>query len=168
MEGYVENRLPTYAHAMKRAVAPGAKISLEDIYNQYGPKHGIEKGQPFVDWLRTVKLKDASRWNIVYETNASEQPVKEKEVVKEVQKPRPVKEGDLTTPFVPTSDSVKTMEVSDIVGLSVRNARELMPKITDLKLLKYAFQEANTRTGKDSLCIVLRRRIKELELHRTM
>jgi hypothetical protein len=60
----------------------------------------------------------------------------------------------------------KKIEVGEIVELSVRKARDLMPKITDLNLLKYALQEANPRAGKDSLCNVLRKRIKELQIAR--
>ena len=58
------------------------------------------------------------------------------------------------------------MAVVDIVEMSVRQARETLPKITDLNLLKYAFQEANQRAGKDSLCRILRKRIKELQISR--
>ncbi len=58
------------------------------------------------------------------------------------------------------------MTVKDVVMLSVRQGREMLPRITDLKLLKYAFQEANQLAGKDSLCNLLRKRIKDLELGR--
>lgn len=180
MKGYVENRQPSWTHAMKRAVAPGAKINLDDIYEQYGDKHGLKEGNEFVSWLRSVKLKDDKRWNIVYDENenatkdSSRTPSPSSalkgtmDARNEIQaQEKAVKKGsDLTTPLVSTSNSVKTMDVADVVGLSVRKARETVTKITDIKLLKYALQEANTRTGKDSLCIVLRRRISELERFR--
>ena len=55
------------------------------------------------------------------------------------------------------------MTVEDVVELSVRPAREILPKISDIKLLKYALQEAYPRGGKESLCRLLHKRIKELE-----
>jgi hypothetical protein len=58
------------------------------------------------------------------------------------------------------------MNVDDVVGLSVRQARELLPKVTDLNLLKYALQEANQLANKDSLCKVIRKRITDLQLCR--
>ena len=67
------------------------------------------------------------------------------------------KAKDLVKPLVP-----KEMNVMDIVELSVRDAKETLPKITDIKLLKYALKEANGRTGKDSLCRMLKKRINEL------
>ena len=60
----------------------------------------------------------------------------------------------------------KELEVSDIVGMSVRKAREDLKKITNIKLLKYAHGEARQLSNKDTLCIMLRRRIQELELTR--
>lgn len=180
MKGYVENKQPSWTHAMKRAVAPGAKIKLDDIYEQYGHKHGLKEGIEFVDWLRSVKLKDEKRWNIVYTeqneaTKVSSRTPSPSSVLKNTQDARKEisetekvinKGADLVTPLVPTSDSVQTMDVAEVVGLSVRKAREVVTQITDIKLLKYALQEANTRTGKDSLCIVLRRRISELDRFR--
>ena len=65
------------------------------------------------------------------------------------------------TPLVKTK-----MEIRDIVELSVRNAREILPKVNDLTLLKYALQEANQLAGKDSLCKIIRKRIKDLQIAR--
>ena len=55
MKGYVLNSAPIWAHVMKRAVGPGAKISLDDLYEQYGKKHGLAEGEEFVEWLKSVK-----------------------------------------------------------------------------------------------------------------
>lgn len=181
MQGYIENKQPSWAHAMKRSVGPGAKISLEEIYDQYGPKHGINKGREFVDWLRKVKLPDTERWNIVFNENDEATSVSPRTpspsgAQKSTQDARnDVSESakrnigsELTTPMVQRTDSVHKMDVAEVVELSVRKAREVIPRVTDIKLLKYALQEADKRTGKDSLCIILRRRIKELELSRMM
>ncbi len=178
MEGYIENKMHTWAHALKRTIGPGVRISLDEIYEQYGPKHNLEKGEEFVDWLRNVKLSDTSRWNVIYAAEKSTENVsessadegikeaKEKLAAKTVMEKSGYDKG--VVPPVPTSDSVKEMEIADVVELSVRNARDVVPGIMDIKLLKYALQEANQRAGKDSLCLILRRRIKDLELHRTM
>lgn len=153
MKGYVRNRTHNWIHATKRSIGPGVKISLSKLYNQYGKKYEILEGEPFVEWLRNVKFRDRDKWEI---TLVDESVSTEVEVT-EVEEP----EMTYVAPIVE-----KKMEISDIVELSVRKARDLMPKITDLNLLKYSLQEANPRAGKDSLCIVLRKRIKELQMAR--
>lgn len=150
MKGYVKNRTHNWIHATKRAVGPGEKISLSKLYDQYGKKHEILEGDAFVEWLRSVKFRDREKWEIAL----VDEPVNETE---EYEEPEVIH----TMSVAP-----KKMQVNDIVELSVRKARELLPKITDLTLLKYALQEANPRAGKDSLCNVLRKRIKELQLTR--
>jgi len=55
------------------------------------------------------------------------------------------------------------MSIEEVISLSVRKAREILPKVTDLKLLKYSLAEAQPRSGKDSLCRVLKKRVTELE-----
>lgn len=158
MNGYVKNKTHNWVHAMKRVIGPGIKISLSELYKQYGEKHGIHDGEPFVQWLREVKLRDRDKWEIILideddvteDENAMEEPENTVDTI-----------YDSVTPMVP-----RKMEVGEIVELSVRKARELLPKITDLNLLKYSLQEASPRAGKDSLCIILRKRIKELQIAR--
>lgn len=151
MNGYVMNATNMWTHAMKRAIGPGAKVSLSELYEQYGIKHNLSEGDEFIEWLKNVKLKDRNKWKIVVEEVS-------KEDVSCDEQP-PVVES--VAPMVKI-----TMEVSDIVELSVRKAREALPKITDLNLLRYALQEANQKPNKDSLCRELRKRIKALQLAR--
>ena len=154
MKGYVMNASPVWAHAMKRSIGPGAKIPLDELYEQYGVKHNIKEGGDFVAWLRNVKLKDTDRWKVVFENEDIK--TENVEISQDIKnKPENV------APMV----KAKT-EVSDIVELSVRNAREKLPKINDLKLLKFALQEANQLAGKDSLCKIIRKRIQELQIMR--
>jgi len=158
MKGYVMNKSNIWTHAMKRAVGPGAKIDLDELFEQYGVKHSLGEGEEFITWLRNVKLKDRDKWEIVVEDGIPEVPevkdVSEKQEIKE-------KKSTLTVPPVAVD-----MTIEDIVDLSVRKAREALPRVTDLKLLKYAFQEANQLAGKDSLCKVIRKRITELKIAR--
>jgi hypothetical protein len=171
MEGYIQNKLSNWTHALKRSIGPGATIPLDEVYTQYGAKHNLSEGEEFVNWLRDVKLKDTSRWGIVYTgETTTEKSVENEETKKAVEESEDVRKRrmGMVAPPVSTSNSVKVMEIADIVELSVRRAREVVTSITDIKLLKYALQEANQRAGKDSLCLVLRRRIKDLELYRTM
>ncbi len=150
MEGYIVNKSPMWMHAMKRAVAPGGRIPISELYDQYGKKHDLTKGDEFVNWLKSVKLKDSERWGIVL---GDEAIAEEKIEIEE-------KRIDITT-LKP-----KDMDISDVVSLSVRQAREVIPKITDVKLLKYALSECKPRAGKDSLCRILMKRIKELDIQR--
>ena len=156
MNGYVINKSGLWAHAMKRAVGPGQKVNLDELYDQYGKKHGLKKGKDFVEWLRTVKLRDNKKWEVILETTK-----KVEEVVEET----PIDDNkDLKTITTADDISPKKMTVQDVAALSVRKAREVLPEISDIKLLKYALQEANQMANKDSLCRLMRKRINELEV----
>lgn len=154
MNGYVKNKTLTWRHAMKRSVGPGHRIPLDELFEQYGEKHDLQEGEPFVEWLRDIKLKDRGVWEVVFVDG-----VEKDEQVEEDVKIR--QRNDLIVPLVK-----KEIEVADVVGMSVRKARDGLKKITDVKLLKYAFKEANQLANKDTLCIMLRRRINELEITR--
>ena len=155
MNGYIKNKSPMWRHAMKRSVGPGHTVSLDDIYDQYGEKHGIEKGMPFVEWLKQVKLRDADIWEIVYEEKKKKAMTASKVEADKVSKE--VTDGLL--PFVK-----KDLEVDEIVNFSVRKAREELPKITDLNLLKYAYKHVNQLANKDTLTRMIRKRVVELEV----
>jgi len=155
MNGYVINKSGLWAHAMKRSVGPGQKVPLDDLYDQYGKKHGLTKGDEFVEWLRTVKLRDENKWAVVIETVK-----KDSAVVDEAKKNK----KDLKTITTADNISPKKMTVEDVAALSVRKAREVLPQISDIKLLKYSLQEANQLANKDSLCRLLRKRVSELEI----
>jgi len=152
MKGYVLNKSTMWVHAMKRSIAPGGKIPLKELYDQYGKKHSLSKGDEFVSWLKAVKLRDENRWQVVLGTEKPKVEDKDltlKEIKVDIEKIKP-----------------KDMSIEDVISLSVRQARELIPKVTDIKLLKYSLEEANPRAGKDSLCRILRKRITELETQR--
>jgi len=154
MNGYIKNKTSLWRHAMKREIGPGKTVSLDDIYEQYGKKHSLKKGKLFVEWLKQVKLKDTNIWQIVYNGEERE-PAKKGEELK-------AKHGVAEELVVPHVKEEQT--VDGIANLSVRSAREDIPKMTDLKLLKYALQTANQLANKDTLCRILRKRIGELEL----
>jgi len=154
MNGYIKNKTPLWRHAMKREIGPGKTVTLDDIYEQYGEKHGLEKGKPFVEWLKQVKLKDTNIWQVVFEEKERKAAKKAEEL-----KTKSNVAEELVVPHVK-----KERTVDEIANLSVRAAREEIPKMTDLKLLKYAFQTANQLANKDTLCRILRKRISELEL----
>ncbi len=158
MKGSVINRSTMWLHAMKRAVAPGGQIPLDELYDQYGKKHEIKKGNDFIEWLKNVKLKGNDNWQIV--VDAKKASAKAKETAKDVEEK--AKEIELIRIDLEKLD-IKKMEIADVVSLSVRQARDVVPRISDVKLLKYSLQEAHPRAGKDSLCRILRKRINELE-----
>jgi len=154
MNGYVKNKGMTWRHAMKRSVGPGHKIPLDELFKQYGPKHDLKEGEPFVEWLRSVKLRDTETWEVVYKDG----------VEKDEKAERTIKERQASEMVVPHVK--KETEVSEVVGMSVRTARVELKKITDIKLLKYALQEADQLANKDTLVRMLRKRVQELELTR--
>jgi hypothetical protein len=175
MNGYVQNVTPVYAHAMKRTIGPGVKVPLNELYEQYGRKHNLLEGTEFVEWLRNVKLRDMDRWKIILEdeeisvTQRAKKTVVEEvnmaggEIMYEDSPPQSKSGEGRNKDMNPVSTiNIKGMTVEDVVNLPVRKAREMLPEMTDINLLKYALQEAGPRAGKDTLCILLRKRIAEL------
>ena len=162
MDGYVKNISSSWLHAMKRSIGPGAQVPLKELYEQYGLKHDLKEGEEFVSWLKNVKLRDHSKWKVEFnsaDTEACNEEAKEPEEAKPA--PRFKRGLDGVAPLVATKTTV-----ADIVALSVRQSREVLPKVTDLNLLKYALQEANQLSGKDSLCRIIRKRIREIQIAR--
>ena len=146
MKGYVVNKSPLWAHAMKREIRPNGRVKISDLYKQYGKKHNLKKGEEFINWLRTVKLK-GDRWSLVLEDD-----IKETETVFEDNR------NDNVTPIVPNK-----LSIEDITNLTVRAAREVVPELSDLKTLKLALRDASQLANKDSLCRILRKRVQELQ-----
>ena len=159
MEGYLKNTSSEWAYAMKRSIRPGGEVPLAELYEQYGVQYDMKPGEEFLTWLQTVKLKNSDKWKIVYDFNKTAEKVENAEPkTSEVQ----VKSNSqLVTPMV-----AKKIQVEDIVNLSVRKAREVLPKITDAGLLKFSLNEARQMTDKDSLCRLLNKRIQELQISR--
>jgi hypothetical protein len=158
MNGYVRNKSNVWLHAMKRSIGPGLKVPLDELFEQYGKKHGLPEGKPFADWLRSVKLPDSQVWEVVY-SEAKEAPAEEKSAPKAETKADQA--AQMTVPFVKSK-----MVPADIVNMSVRDARQTLKKITDIDLLKYAYNETRQLANKDTMSILLRRRIQELEITR--
>lgn len=155
MNGYVRNKTPYWRHAMKRSVGPGHKIPLDELYEQYGLKHDLKEGQPFVDWLKTVKLKDSDIWEVVYKKD------KKVEVEEPVEKTESISQSPTAKKF--TGSNVDPV---DLVNMTVREARDNLAKVTDLKTLRYAHQEARQLANKDTLVRMMKKRIEELEIAR--
>jgi len=159
MEGYVKNKSNVWRHAMKRSIGPNQTIDLNEIYNQYGVVHELEEGEQFINWLRQVKLRDTSIWEIVYNDKLNTGSIEEKDIDVEESK-KPVKD-DVVRPHIK-----KEITSNEIANMSVRAAREELKKITDIKLLKYSYEIARQLANKDTLCRMLRKRIQELEITR--
>jgi hypothetical protein len=165
MNGYVKNKSVTWMHAMKRSIGPGTTVSLDELYEQYGTKHDLATGEEFAHWLRCVKLPNRDVWDIVFNEDSQESTeIKEEPKVEQKAPITELAEEDPTKNT--TIQEIRKMTVKDVVNLSVRKARDVVPNIMDSHLLRYALQEANPLTGKDSLCRILRKRIQELELSR--
>lgn len=157
MKGYVKNISREWAYAMKRSVRPGGEIPLTELFEQYGKKYDMEPDDSFIDWLQSVKLKNADRWQIVYDFKDSKTDDVKPSVIEEEKQ----SVSQTATPMV-----AKKMQVEDVVNLTVRKAREVLPKVTDLGLLKYSLAEARQMAGKDSLCRLLHKRVRELQISR--
>jgi hypothetical protein len=161
MKGYVKNIGRLWRHALKHSISPGEKISLDLLFEEYGAKHGFEPGRKFADWIMNVKLKDPSVWEVVYEDEIAATAA----AVVEATDAPPAPEKNVM-PVTTSPIMKKDFGVIDIINMSVRTARADLRKMTDLNLLKHALSEARQLAGKDTLCIMLRRRISELEITR--
>lgn len=166
MNGYVENKSNMWRHAMKRSIAPGERVPLASLYEQYGTRHNLSPDGEFIEWLKSVKLRDGLIWRIcyippneeerVYDDDTKE-PVIEVEVINEAEEVKPPEK-------VKRMPKASEMDVTDIAMLSVRKAREALPKIHDINILKCALKEANKLTGKDTLCKLIRKRVDDIEI----
>jgi len=161
MKGYVINKSRTWAHIMKRSVQPGKKIPLNELYAQYGKKYNLKEGIEFVNWIREIKLRNDSRWGVIFE----EEVVNKEEVV--ITPPnndsKPL-EGNFDIPSVKPAIAKKDITIEEIVGWSVRKARERILDVKDVKVLTYALKEAGQKPQKEVLCRLLKKRIQELDL----
>jgi ribosomal protein L20A (L18A) len=146
--GYVQNTSSLGVHIMKRYVASNGKIPLEELYQEYGEKHGLKRDKEFINWLFEVKLRNKNKWKVVEED------------VPEPKKERPI---DPDAGEEDVNKSPNRLSVEEIIELSVRKAREVIPYITDQKLLKYSLKDAAQRPNKKVLCEILRSRINDLE-----
>lgn len=158
MKGFVKNVSSKWMYAMKRSIKPGGQVELEELYEQYGKKYDMKFDDNFIDWLKNIKLKNADVWKIVYDF--TDNVLKDIHVVEEKEISDAEREGQSS------HLSAKKLEVSDVVNLTVRYAREIIPKVTDLTLLKYSLSEAKQLSNKDSLCKILQKRVKELQIAR--
>ena len=160
MKGYVINKASSWSHVMKRSVQPGEKIQLDELYLQYGKKYSLKEGIEFVNWVRDVKLRNDSRWGIIFD----EEVVNAEKVVLS----RPVDNKPLPSNFdIPTTRPamrIEDLKVTEVVGWSVRKAREMLKDVKDVKLLNYALKDAAQRPQKEVLCRMLKKRIQELSL----
>ncbi len=159
MNGYIINKTSGWRHALKRNIGPGQKIDLDELFEQYGEKHEIQEGTPFVEWLRSIKLSDAGVWGIIHNTEEGKPQKSAKTEIPKKKEGKPKVEAEEAMPIV-----AKGLDVNEVADLSVRKARETLPKFTDLKTLKYALNQANQLADKNILCRMLRKRISELEL----
>ena len=165
MDGYVKNTSASWIHCMKRKIGPNGEVELDDLYKQYGEKHGLAEGEEFVSWLKNVKLQNNKVWAVVlFEEKEKENKTHTEKAPEEEHNNTAVNVVKL--PVSETTDQaydVHNMTVKDVVGLSVRKGREIIPKIMDVNLLRYALQEARQLAGKDSLCQIIRKRVDTMQ-----
>lgn len=168
MEGYLKNKSVTWVHAFKQSIRPGGKIDFDKLYTIYGKKYGLKEGEEFLTWLKSVKLKDSSdKWELVLQNDTTPKELSREvgaEVKAEVIKDNQQVQESTIEVNKDTPNNFKDYKVEDVVLLSVRKAREIIPQITDAKLLKYALQEAKNRPNKDSLVQLLYKRVQEISV----
>jgi hypothetical protein len=171
MKGYIKNITGRPLYALKRHILPGKNIDIATLYIEYGEKHGIEKGQPFVDWLRNVKLPSEQMWEIQYD-GMDEPKLDEENKVTVVAQITQVEDGADTSVKLSNLEKVesgtpfikKEWEIAEIVDLTVKKAREEIPKIRNKRLLSHALNVATQTPNKETICRILEKRIDELKI----
>jgi hypothetical protein len=150
MDGYIKSKKTSWVHIFKMSVRPGGTIPLADLYNLYGKRYNIAE-KDFVTWLKDVKLKGSiDDWLIIEETLT--------DTLKEIPNVSEEKEKSLTVP-------INKMTIHDLMDLPVRKAREVIPGIMDIKLLKFALRELKPLPNKESICRIIDKRIMELSIN---
>lgn len=150
MDGYIKSKKTSWVHIFKMSVRPGGTIPLADLYNLYGKRYNIAE-KDFVTWLKDVKLKGSiDDWLIIEETLT--------DTLKEIPNVSEEKEKSLTVP-------INKMTIHDLMDLPVRKAREVVPGIMDIKLLKFALRELKPLPNKESICRIIDKRIMELSIN---
>jgi hypothetical protein len=172
MKGYVRNISVRPVYALKRHILPGKSVELNVLYKEYGEKHGIEEGQPFVDWLRKIKLPNEEIWDIqmvedLEEENKVTVTAKITQIVDGADDQKEQKKEGLSNQDKVNSGGVqmkKEWEVEEVVDLTVKQAREEIPKIKDRKILSYALTVARQRPNKETICRILEKRLNEVKV----
>ncbi len=159
MKGYIINKSNTWAHVMKRSVQPGKKIPLNELYLQYGKKYNLKEGIEFVNWIRDIKLRNDNKWGIVFEEEVVN---KEEVVITPPDVERKPLQGNFDIPTAKPAKAKKDITIEEVVGWSVRKARERITDVKDVKTLVYALKMAEQRPQKEVLCRMLKKRIQEL------
>jgi len=150
MEGCVKNVGPSWIYIFKQGIPQGATISLDELYGVYGEKNNLDEGQDFIDWLNNVKLKGKS--SLVIELPSTKHKVKT------------VTKKEQAAADKAAEDAYEELsDIDKIVMMTVVKAKDKIPHITDKKQLKYALQVAKQKPNKDTLCILLEKRIREIE-----
>lgn len=154
MEGCLKSKSKGWRHIFKMSVRPGGEIPLDTLYDMYGAKYKIAE-KDFIGWLKEVKLKGRQDdWLIIEKDSKYVSNASTKEIKKDNTEYVANGNGDVVA---------RKMTVEDVVALPVRKAREVVPTIMDIKLIKYAIAEARPRANKDSLILILEKRLRELQ-----
>lgn len=155
MKGFVKNISGEWAYALKRMVKPGGMIPIVELYEQYGTRNNITSVDDFVTWLMETKLPDREKWKIIFGSDDDNSTKNIKDIENK-------SKSDIAKEFV-TPLVLKGYSVADIVGLSVRKAREVIPSIVDKNLLKYSLHELSHMPNKENVRKLVTKRLAELQ-----
>jgi len=164
MDGYVRNTNNGWIHIFKQDLGPNGTLSLDKLYETYGKKNGLSEGDEFIDWLKNVKLKNREGCKLEYDPLTVEKSPKEEGASESKPGNTGGEDGAGNVSEVVPSSEKKVIEdeVTAITSMSVIKAKEKLPKISNLPLLKDAFRQAKQMPNKDTLCLMIDKRIREL------
>ena len=155
MKGYVKNMSISPFYVMKRSVATGDIIPIEDIVRRYLEVSGAKDAKSFVAWLKKYVFEGAGVWEINIVDDDSTQDV--------CPEPTDTKPKDNSRAATAKSGSViPKVDPAQLVKVSYKKCIELAAKCSEPRILKQALQRASTMARKEKTCQVLRDRLAEL------
>lgn len=157
MKGYIKNISSLPKYLFKNHLLPGDALDLKEVFSLYLLEGRQKDLTSFKEWL-TPFVSDTNVWEVVFDDESSERKAAAQSEGTTTKK----REASEVFKDVVSSPRKKTYTVEDIVGFTVAEAKERLPKIRDRKLLRAAVSVASKRPKKETLCRLLYKRLDEI------
>jgi hypothetical protein len=147
--GFLVNKTSRHVHIFKRAIRPGQKIPLKELYNQYKYKCNCPFDEKFIRWLKENKVPRKG-WEIEDLKTIFDEPVR---VVSEVVK---VDDKFVSVQSEWTANAIAELKLKD-------KPRKVLSTIGSIFKLRRALTLVNKKKGKQFLAKMIKSRIKSLQ-----
>jgi len=149
IKGYVINE-GRGKHIFKRAVFPGMKVPLQDLYDMYKSVYKGKFDIGFLEWLEQTKIPKNCGFDIVVEEVGEDTSFEDK--LKDVEK---VVEEKLPVPNKLTAAQIADLKIKD-------NPKVIIQQVMSPHKLRRALTLCKGRKGKETLLKYIKVRLTEL------